>query len=233
MLKPWTFEKICGMLKAHRPKTHGGMTMLHLHNSTRIAVLGAAVVVLLIGAGCKPGTSNDAALSSTVPDRGPDTAVDARNTTTTSGTAEFDAASEASSESSDVSELTWTTYASPALGLSIPYPEGWQAQVGDNDDSVDFVDAPPPPFSDKPSEMWIVRERGTPTSVLDGLEILSSDVVVKNGRRMTRIIFIEDFYEKNPNVVLYLWEQDGWVYQLGGPNVNTIEYAIDRLEVLP
>jgi hypothetical protein len=236
MLKPWTFEKICGMLKAHRPKTHGGMTMLHLHNSTRIAVLGAAVVVLLIGAGCKPGASSDAALSGSAQDRGGDPA-ELTQDATASGTAEFDAASDAPSESNDVSELTWTTHDSPALGLSIPYPEGWYVEEETKNEAsvLRFHNAPAPTVATEyPAQMWSDARPGTVADFLsqfDPRDILERTEVERSKRTMTRVVLDHDEYDR---AVSYLWEERGKTLRIAGAEGSPeVEYAVDHLEVLP
>lgn len=184
-----------------------------IHNRIGIVLLTAAAAVLLLGAGCqKRGYQpNSGAL-----DQGPSATTDASGSLPTK----------------------WTEYRSDKLGITIPYPEGWYVrESGDGDQGsgtvIEFYPNEPPPESDMPAGMWFERESGTIRDALSGLNLASEESLTKNGRSLTRAEFVEDFYDPNPRVLLYLWERGGQTFQLGGPNHEIVGYAIDHMEVLP
>lgn len=126
----------------------------------------------------------------------------------------------------------WAMYRNADLGIAIPYPEGWYVEEDMANVRVSFYKQLPPELSDMPASMWIERENGAIRSALSGLNVVSEIQKRKAGREMTRVEFLEDFYDPNPRVILYLWEEGGQTVQFGGPETAVVEYAIDRLEVL-
>lgn len=187
--------------------------MSHIHNRIGVVMFTVAAVVLLLGAGCQKQEYQ------------PNSGRLDQGTGTPGG-------------SSGTLPTTWTEYRSDKLGIVIPYPEGWYVnEAGDDDQgsgaAVEFYSTQPPPESDMPAGMWFERENGTIRDALSGLSLASEESRAKKGRNLTRAEFVEDFYDPNSRVLLYLWEQDEQTFQLGGPNHAIVEYAIDHMEVLP
>ena len=122
----------------------------------------------------------------------------------------------------------WSEYRSADIGIVIPYPEGWYVEERGN--NISFHASPPPSIATEyPAEMWFERGERTLAEALGKLDVISQEQVVRSGVPMKRVIFREDFYDP-PEVTLYLWERDGTLYELGGPDVSVVDRAVASLE---
>ena len=180
-------------------------SFIHNRRATAFTLAAAGLALVLLGAGCSSSSqpSQGSAPSGGIPDTGtPDTGTGALPT-------------------------KWATYHSDKLGITIPYPEGWY--VEESADGARFHTSPPPEGeTEYPAEMWISRERGSTADALDGLAIVSSERVVRSGMNVQRVIFREPFYDP-PEVLLYVWERDGYTTEIGGPNRDAVERAVSAL----
>lgn len=129
---------------------------------------------------------------------------------------------------------TWVEYASPTLGITIPYPEGWSVRTEQDGRVADFYDGAPPEMSDAPSDFWSETQQNNIEVALAGfVEVFERTQTTRSGKMMTRVVYPYDAAAApDVRMVAYLWEEGNTTHMVGGPEgSSTLEYVIDHVGV--
>ncbi|MFH1430674.1 MAG: hypothetical protein ABIG71_04090 [Candidatus Uhrbacteria bacterium] len=135
-----------------------------------------------------------------------------------------------------VAQLTWTTYTSDTLGITLPYPEGWQITTQQTPQvSMEVREAGAPEMSDAPARIHLAEAiYPFDEELVNFPNVIESEDVDRSGIAMKRITFLVDADLPDEKTVAYVWEYGGSVLELIGADGDlAFEYTADHLEVLP
>ncbi|MDO8462915.1 MAG: hypothetical protein Q7S96_01390 [bacterium] len=189
--------------------------MLSIHNrTTNQALIALALVVIFAGAGCDLRRS--AVPVGDVPANGSGDTTEDDDTTNADAT---------------TIPAVWATHDSPALGLRVPYPEGWYVEERSTPNafgeiSSSFHSTPAPSTATEyPAEAWIAR---TPVAIDDIIAKLDAITIDENvdiaSTTMRHIMYNDDFYSLPMS--LYLWQHDGYTMEVGGIDANVVLHMV-------
>lgn len=200
-------------------KNDGGRTMSLIHNRRMGAVtLAVAATVLLLGAGCSkvkpeaPAANAPPADAATIP------AIDSGLPT------------------------TWAEYRSEALGITIPYPEGWYTRERNQDGAlrVDIHPTTLPPF-DFPSDAMaavsvVVGSFDEETTIQAYGPTAERTQISLDGQSVTVLAYAAEFETPGAQneYIVYLWLRAGIQYLVEGTKDDPIVlYTVRALIARP
>lgn len=184
---------------------------MFVHNRMGLMMVGAAFMLFVFaGAGCGSREKEGA------PEKVPSTPDDA------------------SAADAGGAITNWTTYRSDALGIAIPYPEGWYPiSMGSRGDTEFFAENPVE-NSESSSRVYLAVSNRPVATEIDYPNRLNVFEELHSGVSMIKLTFLVDADFPEEVTAAYLWERGGTTYRLVGTEGDAVlRYMVDHLEVMP